>query len=94
MYKCPGRRDEIHFGIKAGANYSNVYDVKGQDFTADYKFGFAGGIFVAVPLGNYLGFSPRFFSLRKDTNQMAVFLDKPIKSHILLIILISLFCCR
>ncbi len=51
-------RDELHFGIKAGANLSNVYDVKGQDFSADYKFGFAGGIFVAIPLGDYLGIQP------------------------------------
>jgi hypothetical protein len=51
-------RDKVHFGLKAGANYSNVYDIKGQDFTADYKFGFAGGIFVAIPLGSYLGIQP------------------------------------
>ena len=30
-------RDQIHFGLKVGANYSNVYDIKGQDFTANYN---------------------------------------------------------
>ncbi len=45
-------RDQIHFGLKVGANYSNVYDIKGQDFTADYKWGMAGGIFVSIPLGD------------------------------------------
>lgn len=58
-------RDEVHFGIKAGANYSNVYDINGQDFTADYKFGFAGGIFVAIPLGNYLGIQPEILYSQK-----------------------------
>ena len=36
-------RDQVHFGLKVGANYSNVYDIKGQDFTANYKWGLAGG---------------------------------------------------
>src|SRR5450759_311149 len=43
-------RDQVHFGLKVGANYSNVYDIsgvnlqnltgkdnKGQDFTANYN---------------------------------------------------------
>jgi hypothetical protein len=51
-------RDAFHFGVKAGANYSNVYDIRGEDFTADFKFGFAGGIFVSIPLGDYLGIQP------------------------------------
>ncbi len=46
------KRDQVHFGMKVGANYSNVYDIKGQDFTADYKWGMAGGIFVSIPLGD------------------------------------------
>jgi hypothetical protein len=58
-------RDQFHFGLKAGANYSNVYDIKGQDFTADYKFGFAGGIFIAIPLGNYFGIEPEILYSQK-----------------------------
>lgn len=58
-------RDAFHFGIKAGANYSNIYDIKGQDFTADYKFGFAGGLFVAIPLGNYFGIQPEILYSQK-----------------------------
>jgi hypothetical protein len=55
----------FHFGIKAGANYSNVYDINGEEFTADYKFGFAGGIFFAVPLGNYFGIQPEVLFSQK-----------------------------
>ena len=50
--------DKVHFGLKVGANYSNVYDIKGQDFTADYKWGMVGGIFVSIPLGKFLGVRP------------------------------------
>ncbi|CAN5145150.1 hypothetical protein BH09BAC5_BH09BAC5_28300 [soil metagenome] len=51
-------RTTFAFGIKAGANYSNVWDEKGQDFKADAKLGFAGGIFFGIPIGKYLGFQP------------------------------------
>ena len=58
-------RDQVHFGVKAGANLSNVYDIRGQDFTADYKFGFAGGLFVAIPLGDFLGIQPEILYSQK-----------------------------
>jgi len=48
-------RGHFQFGLKVGANYSNVYDIKGQDFTADFKFGLAGGVYMAIPLGEVLG---------------------------------------
>lgn len=41
-------RNSFTFGIKAGPNYSNVYDSSSEDFIAVGKFGFAGGIFVAI----------------------------------------------
>jgi hypothetical protein len=34
------RRDKFTFGVKAGANYSNVWDEQGQDFNADARVGF------------------------------------------------------
>jgi hypothetical protein len=37
-------RENFSFGAKIGANYSNVWDEKGQDFQADGKIGFAGGL--------------------------------------------------
>ena len=51
-------RSKFVFGIKAGANYSNVWDEQGQDFRADAKLGFAGGIFFGIPFGTFLGFQP------------------------------------
>jgi len=51
-------RDKLQFGLKIGANYSNVYDTKGEEFNADGKFGLAAGAFVAIPLGTYLGIQP------------------------------------
>ncbi|MDY0215585.1 MAG: porin family protein [Bacteroidales bacterium] len=51
-------RERFQFGLKAGGSYSNVYDAKGEDFDADAKFGLTGGIFVAIPIGKYLGVQP------------------------------------
>lgn len=58
-------RNRLLFGIKAGANYSNVYDQKGKDFTADPKLGFAGGVFLAIPIGKYLGLQPEILYSQK-----------------------------
>eukprot|EP01035_Chromulina_nebulosa_P004934 gene4934-6703_t len=33
-------REKLTFGIKAGINYSNVWDEQGQDFEADPRVGF------------------------------------------------------
>ncbi|MGD0709611.1 MAG: porin family protein [Bacteroidales bacterium] len=58
-------RNKLLFGLKIGANYSNVYDTKGEDFVAKGKFGFAGGAFLEIPIGTYLGIQPEFlFSQR------------------------------
>jgi hypothetical protein len=51
-------RHKLQFGLKAGANYSNVYDSYGEDFNADPKLGFAGGTYLAIPIGKYLGVQP------------------------------------
>lgn len=51
-------RERIRFGAKAGANYSNVYDTEGEEFRADGKIGFAGGVFVAIPIGKFIGIQP------------------------------------
>ena len=49
---------KLQFGLKIGANFSNVYDANGEEFKADPKFGLAAGVFVLIPIGNYLGFQP------------------------------------
>ena len=51
-------REKFTFGLKAGINYSNVYDSQGEEFRADPKFGLAAGIFVAIPIGKYFGIQP------------------------------------
>ena len=58
-------RSRLHIGLKAGANYSNVYDERGDQFTADPKFGFAGGAFVQIPIGKYLGIHPEVLFSQK-----------------------------
>jgi hypothetical protein len=52
------KRDNLHFGLKVGTNLSNVYDVQGQNFVADSKFGLAGGVFLSIPLGKVIGIQP------------------------------------
>ncbi len=58
-------REKFTFGLKAGLNYSNVYDSQGEEFTADPKFGLAGGIFVAIPIGKYFGIQPEVLISQK-----------------------------
>lgn len=58
-------REKLQFGIRAGVNYSNVYDSKGEEFQADAKVGFAGGALIAVPIGKYLGIQPEILVSQK-----------------------------
>ncbi|MBC7862639.1 MAG: PorT family protein [Bacteroidia bacterium] len=58
-------RTKVTFGVKGGANYSNVWDEKGQDFKADPKVGFAGGVFLGVPIGKFLGIQPEVLVSQK-----------------------------
>jgi len=58
-------RDKFIFGLKAGANYSNVYDTQGETFEANAKVGFAGGVFVALPIGKYIGIQPEVLFSQK-----------------------------
>ena len=58
-------REKLVLGAKAGVNVSNVYDEKGQDFTANPKAGFAGGVFLGIPIGKYLGVQPEVLFSQK-----------------------------
>lgn len=58
-------RENFQFGLKAGANLSNVYDAKGEEFEADAKLGFVGGVFLAIPIGTYLGIQPEVLFSQK-----------------------------
>lgn len=58
-------RDQVTAGVKAGLNVSNIWDSQTQDFEADAKAGFAGGVLIAVPIGTYLGFQPEILLSQK-----------------------------
>lgn len=55
----------VSFGLKAGGNYSNQYDSKGGNFTSTSKLGFAGGAFLALPIGKYIGVQPEILFSQK-----------------------------
>jgi hypothetical protein len=61
----PDSRRRFCMGLKAGGNYSNVYDTKGENFTADSKFGFVGGVFLSIPIGRYVGLQPEILFSQK-----------------------------
>ena len=59
------RREKFTFGARIGANLSNVWDSEGQDFDADPKLGFAGGVFAGIPIGRYIGIQPEIIFSQK-----------------------------
>jgi len=59
------QRNTLKFGLKAGINFSNVYDEQGQDFVASGKVGFAGGGFFSIPFGKLIGFQPEIMYSQK-----------------------------
>ncbi|KOY84345.1 hypothetical protein AD998_21625 [bacterium 336/3] len=67
-------REKFHLGLKAGANYANIYDSKGEEFTADGRFGFAGGVFFSIPIGKYLGVQPEALISQKGFQGKGVLL--------------------
>jgi hypothetical protein len=70
-------RNRLMFGLKIGANYSNVYDAKGEQFNADPKVGFAGGAFLAIPIGKYLGIQPEVLFSQKGFQGKGNILGNP-----------------
>ena len=72
-------RNSLQFGLKAGANFSNVYDSKDQEFNADFKVGFAAGAFLAIPIGKYIGFQPEILFSQKGYKESGTFLTIPYK---------------
>ena len=69
-------RENLKFGIKAGANYSNVWDEKQEDFEANGKAGFAGGVFLHVPIGKFLGVQPEILFSQKGFKGSGTFLGQ------------------
>ena len=58
-------RERFSIGIKAGGNLSNVYDEQGDNFVADPKLGFVGGVFLNMPLGALIGIQPALLYSQK-----------------------------
>lgn len=67
-------RETLSFGLKIGANYSNVYDANNEDFVADSKLGFAAGGFVAIPLGKFIGIQPELMYSQKGFKSTGTYL--------------------
>lgn len=59
----------VHLGLKAGLNYSNIYDSKSEEYDAKGKFGAAAGVFLAIPIGNFLGIQPEVMYSQKGYRQ-------------------------
>lgn len=67
-------RKKFQIGVKAGANYSNIYDTKNNKVDAENKFGFVGGVFIAIPIGKFLGIQPEILFSQKGYKQTGTFL--------------------
>jgi hypothetical protein len=51
-------RERLRVGIKAGLNYSNIYDSDDSEMQAEGKIGAVAGMFAAIPIGKYMGIQP------------------------------------
>lgn len=67
-------RDRISFGAKAGINFSNIYDSQSEDLAFESKLGFAGGVFVSLPLGKLLAIQPELHFSQKGYQTNGTFL--------------------
>jgi hypothetical protein len=65
MGQVMDNRSAFTLGIKAGGNFANVYDTQGDEFRADGKLGFVGGLFFTVPLGEVFGVQPEILFSQK-----------------------------
>lgn len=74
-------REELKVGIKAGINYSNVYSESGDDYVADGKVGFAGGVFVSIPLNQLIGIQPELLYSQKGFKTEGTFFDGKVTSN-------------
>ncbi len=70
-------RDQFSLGFKIGGNSSNVYSTKGEEFIADPKLGLAGGVFLEIPIGTYLGIQPEILYSQKGFKATGKILGSP-----------------
>ncbi len=82
-------REKFQLGVKAGANYTGLFDSHAHDFSYDTKFCFAAGAYGTASISKYLGlqlealYSQRQIeaegSLPKDLNQNLLGIDYTLK---------------
>jgi hypothetical protein len=72
-------REELLFGIKAGLNYSNVYDTKAEEFSTNPKYGMVAGLFLSIPIGKYLGIQPEILFSQKGFEAKSIILTNEYK---------------
>jgi hypothetical protein len=70
-------REDFAFGMKAGLNYSNVWDEEGQEFDADGRIGFAGGIYFGIPIGKFAGIQPEVLVSQKGFQASGMLFGSP-----------------
>lgn len=70
-------RNRIQLGLKAGAGYANVYNTKGESFDANGRFGFTGGGFLIIPVGNYFAVQPEVTITQKGFKASGRLLGNP-----------------
>ena len=68
-------REKLKLGLKIGANYSNVYNSEGEEFTAEGKLGFTGGAFFSIPISKYIGIQPEILLSQKGFKGSGTFLS-------------------
>jgi opacity protein-like surface antigen len=51
-------KNQLSFGVKGGASFSNIIKTDDSDFKTDYLTGFNAGIFVSIPIIDRLSFQP------------------------------------
>jgi hypothetical protein len=70
-------RTRLYIGLKGGFSIANVYDAKGENFEADAKSGFAGGLFVTIPIGELFGIQPEVLFSQKGFKATGTLLGNP-----------------
>ncbi|OFX28061.1 MAG: hypothetical protein A2033_05900 [Bacteroidetes bacterium GWA2_31_9] len=70
-------RENLMFGMKAGLNYSNVYDAKGEQFVANPKLGIVAGAFVSIPIGKFMGIQPEILFSQKGFGAKGTLFSMP-----------------
>jgi hypothetical protein len=67
-------REKLQFGLKVGVNYANVYSATGEELDTDPKFGLVGGLFLAIPIGKYMGVQPEILLSQKGFHAEGILL--------------------